>query len=374
MAMLRRSLTLARPLARRRAAGLGAVAALTLATALVAGCQPTASQRAHATTVVGAGATFPAPLYTRWAEDWRPVSGVSVNYQGIASGSGIKQILAKSVDFAATDRPLTAAELGPPGLYQFPTVVGGVTPIVNLPGVGPGQLKLTGALLGDIYLGAISNWNDPRIAALNPGLKLPHGPITVVHRRVASGSTFLFTSYLSLANADWRAKVGSGDTVTWPTGVAEYGNGSVAGAVQQTVGAIGYVEYVYAKQGALAYVQLQNHAGAFVSPGASSFAAAAAGVDWSRSAGNDVDLLDRPGAAAWPITGATFVVLYKRPPAPEKTRQVLAFFDWAYAHGDAAATSLDFVPLPQAVKDLVRKQWKATIKDAGGQPVFKPAS
>jgi phosphate transport system substrate-binding protein len=365
--MLRRSLS---PTLRR---ATRALVALALTSGLIAGCQPTASQRAHATTVVGAGATFPAPLYTRWAEDWRPVSGVSVNYQGISSGGGIKQILAKTVDFAATDRPLTTGELGPPGLYQFPTVVGGVTPIVNLPGVGPGQLKLTGALLGDIYLGAISNWNDPRIAALNPGLKLPHGPITVVHRRVASGSTFLFTSYLSLANADWRAKVGSGDTVTWPTGVAEYGNGGVAGAVHQTAGAIGYVEYVYAKQGALAYVQLQNHDGAFVSPGASSFAAAAAGVDWSRSAGNEVDLLDRPGAAAWPITGATFVVLYQRPTAPEKTRQVLAFFDWAYAHGDAAAASLDFVPLPPAAKDLVRKQWTATIRDGGGQPIFRPA-
>ena len=367
--MLRRS----RNLACRLAGGLGAVAALAASSALIVGCQPSASQRAHANTVVGAGATFPAPLYTRWAEDYRPVAGVSVNYQGISSGGGVQQILAKTVDFAATDKPLAPAELGPPGLYQFPTVVGGVTPVVNLPGVGPGQLKLTGPLLGDIYLGAISRWNDPRIAALNPGLKLPPDPITVVHRRFASGSTFLFTSYLSLANADWRAKVGSGDTVTWPTGVAEWGNGGVAGAVQQTVGAIGYVEYVYAKQGNLADVQLQNHDGVFVAPAASSFAAAAAGVDWGRLAGNDVALLDRPGAGAWPITGATFILVYRQPPKPEKTRQVLAFFDWAYAHGDAAAANLDFVPLPQAAKELVRKQWAATIKDASGQPVFKPA-
>ena len=356
-------------LARQRATWTLAVG---LALGLVSGCRPSAPAQTQANTVVGVGATFPAPLYTRWAQDYRPVSGVSVNYQGVGSGGGIKQILAKTVDFGASDEPLPTDQLDAAGLYQFPTVVGGVTPIVNLPGVGPGQLKLTGALLGDIFLGAVTQWNDPKIAALNPGLKLPADKIAVVHRRYPSGSTFLFTSYLSLVNSDWKAKVGSGEAVAWPTGVAGWGNGGVAGGVQQTVGAIGYVEYAYAKQGNLAYVQLQNHDGVFVTPAGSSFAAAAVGVEWGKSAGNDVVLLDRPGPNAWPITGATFILIYKQPPTPAKTKQVLAFFDWAFKTGDATAVSLDFVPLPQSVKDLIRRQWATTIKDAGGHALYTP--
>jgi phosphate transport system substrate-binding protein len=345
-----------------------------LALGLIAGCQPTAPQRTEANTVLGVGATFPAPLYTRWAEQYRPVSGVSINYQGIGSGGGIKQILAKTVDFGASDEPLTPDQLGPPGLYQFPTVVGGVTPIVNVPGVGPGQLKLTGALLGDIYLGAVSRWNDPRIAALNPGLKLPDNRIAVVHRSDGSGTTFLFTTYLSLANPTWKAKVGANDALSWPIGMASKGNGGVAVSVKQTVGAIGYVEFAYAKHASLAFVQLQNHDSAFVAPTTGGFAAAAANADWAKSEGNDLLLIDEPGAGAWPITGATFILIYKQPPKPEKTRQVLAFFDWAFKNGDPAATSLDYVPLPQAVKNRMRQQWAATIKDASGQPLFKPAS
>ncbi len=367
--MPRRSL---KPLRRAETSGTFAALALALTTVLAAGCHPTATQQTQATTVLGVGATFPAPIYTRWAQDYRPVSGVSINYQGIGSGGGIKQILSKTVDFGATDKPLTPDQLGPPGLYQFPTVVGGVTPIVNVPGVGPGQLKLTGALLGDIYLRDVARWNDPRIAALNPGLKLPDNRIAVVHRSDGSGTTFLFTSYLSLLNPTWKAKVGANDALAWPTGMAGKGNGGVAVAVKQTVGSIGYVEYAYAKQAGLTFVQLQTHDGAFVAPTVAGFAAAAAGADWAKSEGNDVLLLDQPGANAWPITGATFILIYMQPAKPEKTRQALAFFDWAYKNGDAAATSLDFVPLPQAVKDLMRKQWAATIKDASGRPLFKP--
>ncbi|HEX3405865.1 MAG TPA: phosphate ABC transporter substrate-binding protein PstS, partial [Caulobacteraceae bacterium] len=313
--MLRRSLNLAR----RPTRALAAVPALALSV-LIAGCQPSASQRTEANTVVGVGATFPAPLYTRWAQQWRTASGVSVNYQGIGSGGGIKQILAKTADFGASDKPLTPDQLGPPGLYQFPTVVGGVTPIVNVPGVGPGQLKLTGALLGDIYLGAVMRWNDPRIAVLNPGLKLPDKAIAVVHRSDGSGTTFLFTTYLSQANSTWKAKVGANDALAWPNGMAAKGNGGVAVSVRQTVGAIGYVEYAYARHADLAVVQLQNHDGAFVAPTPEGFAAAVADADWAKSPGNDVLLIDQPGASTWPITGATFILIYKQPPQPAKTR------------------------------------------------------
>ncbi len=357
-----------------RAAQVATTLSLALALGWLAACQPTAPQRTAANTVLGVGGSFPAPLYTRWAAAYRPVSGVAVNYQGVGSGGGIKQILAKTADFGATDKPLPPDQLRTAGLYQFPTVIGGVTPIVNVPGVGPGQLKLSGALLGDIYLGTVTRWDDPRIVALNPGLKLPPDQIAVVHRLHPSGSTFLFTSYLSLVSPGWKAKVGAGDAVAWPVGVAGWGSGGVVGAVQQTAGAIGYVEYAYAKQGNLAVVQLQDHDGAFVAPTADAFAAAAAGADWGRSPANDVLLLDEPGAGSWPITGATFVLIYKQPPKPPKTGQVLAFFDWAYKAGDATAASLGYVPLPRAVKDLVRRQWATTIKDATGRPVYKPAA
>ena len=366
MAMLRRSL--------RQTLGRtgGALAALALIFVAIAGCRQSAPARTQANTVVGVGGTFPAPLYTRWAQDYRAASGVAVNYQGVGSGGGIQQIMAKTADFGASDIPLTPAELAPAGLYQFPAAVGGITPVVNLPGVASGQLKLTGALLGDIYLGDLKRWDDPRIVALNPGLKLPPVGIAVVHRLHPSGSTFLFTFYLSMMNANWRAKVGAGGEVAWPTGVAGWGNGGVVDAVRQTRGAIGYVEYAYAKQAGLALVQLQNHDGAFVAPSAQGFAVAAAGADWAKSEANDVTLLDQPGANAWPITGPTFILVYGRPPKPEKTRQTLAFFDWAYSQGDAAAASLDFAPLPQAAKDLVRRQWAATIKDGIGQPLYAP--
>jgi phosphate transport system substrate-binding protein len=363
-----------KPVLRRATRTLAAGLVLGMIFGLVAGCQPSAPAQTQANTVLGVGATFPAPLYTRWAQDWRPVSGVAVNYQGIGSGGGIKQILAKTVDFGASDKPLPPDLLESAGLYQFPTVVGGVTPIINLPGVGPGQLKLTGAVLGNIFLGTVARWNDPQIAALNPGLKLPADKIAVVHRSDGSGTTFLFTAYLSLVNPTWKAKVGANDALAWPTGMASKGNGGVAVSVKQTEGSIGYVEYAYAKQANLAWVQLQDHDGAFIAPTPQGFAAAAADADWAGSPGNNVLLLNQPGAGSWPITGATFILIYKQPPKPPKTRQVLAFFDWGFKTGDATAISLDYVPLPQSVKDLIRKQWATTIKDANGQPLYPPGS
>jgi phosphate transport system substrate-binding protein len=346
--------------------GLGVAGALV-------GCQPATNPSGTGAAVTGAGATFPAPLYTRWATAYHAQTGITVNYQGIGSGAGIKQIMAKTVDFGASDKPLTPEALDQAGLYQFPTVVGGVTPIANEPGIGPATLRLTGEVLGDIYLGVVNHWDDPKIAALNPGLKLAHDPITVVHRSDGSGTTFLFTSYLSLVNPSWKAKVGANDAVVWPAGIGGKGNDGVAAFVKQTQGAIGYVEYAYAKQNHLAFTQLRNKDGAFVAPTADAFAAAAAGGDWAHAPGNNLLLLDQAGPTSWPITGATFILIYKQPPSPPVTKQVLTFFDWAYTHGDPDAVALDYVPLPQAVKDLMRGQWATTIKDASGQPVFKAA-
>ncbi len=324
---------------------------------------------AAAANMSGAGATFPAPLYAKWAETYKATTGIGLNYQAIGSGGGIKQIKAKTVDFGASDKPLKVDELNAAGLYQFPTVMGGVVPIVNLPGIRPGQIKLTGALLGDIFMGRILKWNDPRIAGLNRGVKLPPLPITVVHRSDGSGTSFLFTSYLAMKNPVWASKVGASDAVSWPTGIGGKGNDGVSAFVKQTMGSIGYVEYAYAKQNKATFVVLQNKAGQFVAPGAANFSAAAAGAQWAKAPGNYVLLLDQPGAKAWPITGATFILVYKSQADAATGASVLKFFDWAYKGGDAAAAQLDYVPLPAPVKALVRKQWAATIK-AGGKPVY----
>ena len=364
--MLRRSLNLA-----RRRPSLTLAAALALASALIAGCRQSAPAHAEANTVVGLGGSFPAPLYTRWSEDYRTRTGVGVNYQGIGSGPAGEQIGGNTADFFGSEQPLTAAQQRA-GLYQFPTVVGGITPVVNVSGVAPGQLKLTGALLADIFLGAVTRWNDPRIVALNASLKLPPEPIVVVHRALPSGTTLLFTSYLSRLSPAWKAKAGAGEAVAWPAGVGERGSGVVVAYVEATPGAIGYLGYGYAKHGNLAYVQLQNHDGAFVAPSIAAFAAGVTGANWGTSGSLDAVPLDPPGAGAWPITGTTFILVYKQPPKPEKVRQVLAFFDWAYKNGDATATSHGFMPLPQAVKDTVRKQWVAMIRDASGRPLYKP--
>lgn len=324
---------------------------------------------ATAADLSGAGATFPAPLYAKWAEAYKAQTGIGLNYQAIGSGGGIKQIKAKTVDFGASDKPLKPEELDAAGLYQFPTVMGGVVPIMNLPGIRPGQIRLTGALLADIFLGKVNKWNAPQIAALNKGVPLPNLPITVVHRSDGSGTSFLFTTYLSMKNPEWQQKVGASDTVQWPTGLGGKGNDGVNAFVKQTIGSIGYVEYAYAKQNNATYALLQNKAGQYPPPVASNFGWAAAGAQWQKAPGNYILLLDQPGPRAWPITGATFILVYKEQTDPAAGAGVLKFFDWAYKNGDAAAVSLDYVPLPLTVKNMIRKQWAANIK-AGGKPVY----
>ncbi len=325
---------------------------------------------AQAANLSGAGATFPAPIYAKWAETYKAQTGTGLNYQAIGSGGGIKQINAKTVDFGASDKPLKLDVLNSSGLFQFPTVVGGVIPVVNIPGVSAGEIKLSGSVLADIYLGEIKRWNDPKIAQLNPGVKLPGMPITVVHRSDGSGTSFLFTTYLSMKNPAWAAKVGGNDSVEWPTGQGGKGNDGVAAFVRQTVGSIGYVEYAYIQQNKMAYVDMQTHSGQFIVPTAGAFAAAASHGDWSHAPGYYLLLLDQPGADSWPITGATFILLYKQQANPATGEGVLKFFDWAYKNGNAQAEALSYVPLPDPVKTQIRKSWAANIKGPDGQPVY----
>ena len=324
---------------------------------------------AQAGDLTGAGATFPAPVYAKWAETYKAQTGIGLNYQAIGSGGGIKQILAKTVDFGASDKPLKPDVLATDGLFQFPTVVGGVVPVMNIPGLHAGEVKLTGSLLAQIYLGDIKKWNDPQIAAYNHGVALPNLPITVVHRSDGSGTSFLFTSYLSLKSGVWAAKVGASDAVQWPTGLGGKGNDGVAAFVKQTIGSIGYVEYAYAKQNHLTYTKLQAAAGGFVDPTAPNFAAAASHGQWSASQGFYLLLLDQPGATSWPITAATFILVYKQQPNAATGASVLKFFDWAYKSGDTQAAQLDYVPLPANVKALVRKAW-LDVKGPDGKPVY----
>jgi phosphate transport system substrate-binding protein len=325
---------------------------------------------AQAATISGAGATFPAPVYAKWAESYKAATGNSLNYQAIGSGGGIKQINAKTVDFGASDKPLKPDDLATSGLMMFPTVIGGVVPVVNLPGIQSGQIKLTAPQLADIYRGVIKKWNDPLLAKTNPGVALPGLPITVVHRSDGSGTTFLFTSYLTMKAAHWAQQVGGNDSVQWPTGLGGKGNDGVAAFVKQTPGAIGYVEYAYAKQNGMTYTLLQNKAGKFVSPTADNFAAAAAGAKWQSAPGFYLLLLDQAAPNAWPITGATFILVHAKQDTPAKGKEVLAFFDWAYKNGDAAADQLDYVPLPGSVKELIRKSWtKVTGPDS--KPVYR---
>jgi len=324
---------------------------------------------AAAADLSGAGATFPAPVYAKWAEAYKAQTGVGLNYQAIGSGGGIKQIKAKTVDFGASDKPLKPDELAASGLYQFPTVVGGVVPVMNLPGIAPGQIKLSGALLGDIFLGKVTRWNAPEISALNKGVPLPNLPITVVHRSDGSGTSFLFTSYLAMKNPTWASQVGASDSVQWPTGLGGKGNDGVAAFVKQTTGAIGYVEYAYAKQNHSTFATMQNKAGKFVAPNATAFAAAAGSAPWLKSPGNYILLLDQPSPAAWPITGATFILVYRNQENPATGAQVLKFFEWGYNKGDGLAASLDYVPLPANVKGLLKKQWAKSVT-AGGKPVY----
>ncbi len=327
---------------------------------------------AQAADITGAGATFPAPLYSKWAATYKAQAGTSLNYQAIGSGGGIRQITARTVDFGASDKPLKQDALTAAGLVQFPAVIGGVVPVVNVPGVAPGQLKLTGPLLASIYAGAVKKWNDPQIVALNPGVKLPGLPITVVHRSDGSGTSFIFTTYLAGVSPAWASKVGANDAVEWPTGLGGKGNDGVSAFVRQTIGAIGYVEYAYARQNHMTHVQLRDRAGAFVQPAAANFAAAAAQADWAHAPGYYLILVDQAGPTTWPIVGATFILIGKTQTKPASGQAVLKFFDWAYRNGDAMASGLDYIPLPAAVKTQVRATWKAQIKGPNGAAVYTP--
>ena len=317
--------------------------------------------------VTGAGASFPAPIYAKWADAYHKATGARINYQSVGSGAGIKQIKARTVDFGASDMPLSDEELAKDGLLQFPTVIGGVVPVVNIQGIEPGQLRMTGAVLGDIYLGKITKWNDPALKALNPGVALPDAAIAPVRRADGSGTSFLFTNYLSKTNPQWKAKVGEGTSVNWPTGAGGKGNEGVSAFVQRLPNSIGYVEYAYAKQNKMRYVLLQNKDGNFTKPDDDAFKAAAAGADWSRSFYQV--LTDQPGKASWPISGATFILMHKQQDKPANAANALKFFDWSFANGDKAAEELDYVPIPASVEELVRRQWADGIKDAGGKAI-----
>ena len=325
---------------------------------------------AQAANITGAGATFPYPIYAKWATMYKAASGNGLNYQSVGSGAGIKQIKAKTVDFGASDMPLPAAELNASGLFQFPAIMGGVVPVVNVPGLAAGQLKLTGAVLADIYLGKITKWNAPQIAALNPGVNLPADDITVVHRADSSGTSFLWTDYLSKTNQEWKAKVGAGTTVKWAVGVGGKGNEGVAANVQRIKGGIGYVEWAYAKKNRMSHTQLQNADGAFLQPDDAAFAAAAASADWAKAPGFAVVLTNQPGKASWPVTGASYILVHKAQLDAAKGKEVLKFFDWAYKNGDAAAAELDYVPMPDAVTKLVQDAWRANVKDAAGKALW----
>ena len=317
--------------------------------------------------VTGAGATFPAPMYAKWADAYNKATNVRINYQSVGSGAGIRQIRGKTVDFGASDMPLSDAELAKDGLIQFPTVIGGVVPVVNIKGIAPGQIRMTGQVLGDIFLGKIARWNDPALTALNPGVPLPDTAIAPVRRADGSGTTFIFTNYLSKVNAEWKTKVGEGTAVNWPAGAGGKGNEGVSAFVQRLPNSIGYVEYSYAKQNKMSFVLMRNADGAFVAPDEAAFKAAAAGADWNKSFFQI--LTEQPGKVSWPITGATYILMYKSQEKPANAANALKFFDWAFVNGDKMADDLDYVALPAALKGLIRKQWADNIKDASGKTI-----
>jgi phosphate transport system substrate-binding protein len=323
----------------------------------------------RAAEISGAGATFPYPIYAKWAEAYKEKTGTSMNYQSIGSGGGIKQIEAKTVDFGASDMPLTPDKLDADKLQQFPMVMGGVVPVVTLSGVQPGQLKLDGKTLAAIYLGTITNWNDKAIAALNPGMTLPDKAIATVHRSDGSGTNFIFTHYLSSIDADFKAKIGENTSVEFPGGLGGKGNEGVAAIAGRTDGAIAYVEYAYALQNKMTYALLKNKDGNFVAPSAATFQAAAANADWTKAPGFYLLLTDQPGKDSWPITGATFILMHLQQEKPDSAREVLNFFDWAYHSGGKLAEDLDYVPMPAAVISQVEASWK-TIVGADGKPVW----
>ncbi|MFA6311153.1 MAG: phosphate ABC transporter substrate-binding protein PstS [Sterolibacterium sp.] len=323
---------------------------------------------AGAAELTGAGATFPAPIYGKWAEAYHKATGNKINYQSIGSGGGIKQITAKTVDFGASDMPLKAEALDKDGLVQFPAVIGGVVPVVNVAGIKPGELRMIPALLADIYLGKVVKWNDKAIAELNPKLSLPDQAIAVVRRADGSGTTFIFTNYLSKVSPEWKQKVGEGTAVQWPVGLGGKGNEGVSAFVQRIPGAIGYVEYAYAKQNKMAHTMMQNSAGNFVAPDDTTFKAAAAGADWTKSNFGEI-LTNMAGKDSWPITGATFILMHKVQDKPAQGAEVLKFFDWAFKNGGKMADDLDYVALPDSLVKLIRTAWGNNIKDSAGKPV-----
>ena len=329
-----------------------------------------AATQATAVDITGAGATFPYPLYAKWAEAYKAKTGVGMNYQSIGSGGGIAQIKARTVDFGASDMPLKNEDLHAAGLMQFPAVIGGVVPVVNISGMAPGQLKLSGPVLADIYLGKIKKWNDKPIADLNPGVKLPDDPIAVVRRSDGSGTSFIWTDYLSKVSDEWKNKVGTGTAVAWPAGVGGKGNEGVAAYVQRIKGSIGYVEYAYAKRNKMAHVAVQNKEGQFVQPDDATFQAAAAYADWKNAPGFYQILTNQPGKDSWPITGASFILMHARTDKPQNAGEVLRFFDWSFKNGQKLAEELDYVPLPPDVTKVIADAWKAQIKDASGKPVL----
>jgi phosphate transport system substrate-binding protein len=341
---------------------------LARAAALAAGFA--AAPAAFAADISGAGATFPYPIYAKWADAYKKETGNGLNYQSIGSGGGIKQIKAKTVTFGASDMPLQPKDVEGSGLVQFPTVIGGDVPVVNLEGVKPGELTFDGPTLAKIYLGEITSWDDPAIKKLNPEAKLPAQPIVVVHRSDGSGTTFIWTNYLSKVSDDWKSKVGASTSVEWPAGIGAKGNEGVANNVVNTKGAIGYVEYAYVKQNKMTYVDMINKDGKRVAPDADSFQAAAGNADWAKSDDYYVILTDQPGDKSWPIAGATFILMYKQPTDPAAASEALKFFGWAYEKGGKMAEDLDYVPLPAPVVAQIKQTWTKDIKDASGKPLL----
>ena len=336
-----------------------------LALSLVAASLSMSTQAAE---VTGAGASFPAPIYAKWADAYQKATSNKINYQSIGSGGGIKQITAKTVDFGASDMPLSPEALNKDGLVQFPTVIGGVVPVVNLADIKPGQLKLTGAVLADIYLGKILKWNDKALAELNPGLKLPDQDIGVVRRADGSGTTFIFSNYLSKVSPEWKQKVGEGTAVQWPVGLGGKGNEGVSAFVMRLPGSIGYVEYAYAKQNKMTHAILKNAAGNFVAPDDLAFKAAAANADWTKSAFAEI-LTEQSAKEAWPITGATFILMHKLEDKPAQAAEALKFFEWSYKNGGKLAEELDYVALPDSLVKLIHASWDQ-IKDSSGKTVY----
>jgi phosphate transport system substrate-binding protein len=330
-------------------------------TALIAAVATFSSISAKAADISGAGATFPYPIYAKWADTYKKATGIGLNYQSIGSGGGIKQIIANTVTFGASDMPLEPKALAKDGLVQFPTVVGGAVPTANIPGIEPGQLTLDGPTLAKIYLGEIKSWDDAAIQKLNPGVKLPALAIAVVHRSDGSGTTFIWTNYLSKVSEDWKSKVGNSTAVEWPVGIGAKGNEGVANSVIQTKGAIGYNEYAYVLQNKMTYIKLINKDGKPVAPTSASFQAAAAHADWAKADSFYLILTDEPGADSWPVAGATFILIHQKPQDPAAATSALKFFAWAYANGDKQAEDLVYVPLPAAVKEQVKKMWAEKI-------------